>query len=233
MKILMHSLYLATEGEGVRIGIPQIFIRLQGCAIGCINCDSKATWDFDPKTERTVDDVINDVLEIARLNGAIKWASLTGGDPCHPKHIPAAIELVGRLKSHGLLVNLEASGTRIVPELFDVVDFISFDIKTPGTGVRFNPKVLNIACEQFGPKMQIKAVVVDRKDFDFVSLAKAECLSGNNCADWVITPCYENHEKFPMARYQEILQWNEKAGGAFRVIGQQHKWVYGPESPNT
>jgi 7-carboxy-7-deazaguanine synthase len=32
-----------------------------------------------------------------------------------------------------------------------------------------------------------------------------------------------------MDRFVNIMMWNESHGGHFRVIGQQHKWVYGPD----
>ena len=44
--------------------------------------------------------------------------------------------------------------------------------------------------------------------------------------DWCLTPVYNPGEAFPLERFKLILQLNENAGGVFRVIGQQHKWVY-------
>jgi len=75
----------------------------------------------------------------------------------------------------------------------------------------------------------VKAVVADKKDFEatydafhFVSSQKAPQVP------WCLTPCYVPEELFPMNRFQQVIQLNESFGLPFRVIGQQHKWAYGP-----
>ena len=79
----LHSIYRATEGEGVFIGVPQIFVRFQGCAVGCVNCDSKETWDFE---ENRLFPIENVLTKISLLGGdEINRVSITGGDPLHPK----------------------------------------------------------------------------------------------------------------------------------------------------
>ena len=46
---------------------------------------------------------------------------------------------------------------------------------------------------------------------------------------WVLTPAYNLGEQFPKERFQNVISWNESFGGHFRVIGQQHKWIHGPD----
>ena len=46
---------------------------------------------------------------------------------------------------------------------------------------------------------------------------------------WVLTPCFNTNEAFPLDRFKQVLTMNEESGGMFRVIGQQHKWVFGPD----
>ena len=50
--------------------------------------------------------------------------------------------------------------------------------------------------------------------------------------NWVLTPCYNTNEEFPMERFIAVINWNEAVGGPFRVIGQQHKWIFGPTKKN-
>ncbi len=234
MKTLINSIYLATEGEGIHIGTPQIFVRFQGCAIGCLNCDSKDTWDFsetDNAFVNTVDEIVEEVSNLGG-RGDIKRVSITGGDPLHPKHIPSLKLLVKKLKSKGYFINLEAAGTRIENEVFDSIDFISFDIKTPSTGVKTNLALVQKMYEQFNNKFQIKAVIENSHDFDFVLNTymdlknKVENISDN---PWCLTPSYNLNEAFPQERFSQVFDWNMKSGAFFRVIGQQHKWIYGPD----
>ncbi|MFP5385943.1 MAG: 7-carboxy-7-deazaguanine synthase QueE [Bacteriovoracia bacterium] len=227
--LLINSIYRATEGEGVHIGTPQIFVRFQGCHVGCINCDTKETWEFDPVYTKSLDEVMEEVETLSQ--DIIKRVSITGGDPLHPSHIPSLLELVRELKGRGYFINIEAAGTRIVKEVFDQVDFISYDYKTPSTTVKTSKDLLLKFIQEYSQKSQIKAVVSDKKDFEatydafhFVKAAKAPSVP------WCLTPCFEPGEAFPMNRFQQVVQLNEKFGLPFRVIGQQHKWVYGPET---
>lgn len=227
--LLINSIYRATEGEGVHIGTPQIFVRFQGCHVGCVNCDSKETWDFDPAFTKSLDEVMETVETLSQ--NIIKRVSITGGDPLHPSHIPSLIQLIRELKNRGYFLNIEAAGTRIVKEVFDLVDFISYDVKTPSTGVRTSRDLLLKFIQEYGHKAQVKAVVADKKDFeatyDAFHFVKT---SGAPLTTWCLTPCFEPGEAFPMNRFQQVVQLNENFGLPFRVIGQQHKWVYGSEA---
>jgi 7-carboxy-7-deazaguanine synthase len=223
---LINSIYRATEGEGIHIGTPQIFVRFQGCHIGCLNCDSKETWDFDPSFSMDLEDVIEKVEVLSQ--GIIKRVSITGGDPLHPSHVPAVAELIGELRNRNFFINIEAAGTRVVKEIFDAVDFISYDFKTPSTTVKTSKELLLRFAQEYGYKGQIKAVVADKKDFESVYDAFDYVRkNGAQASNWCLTPCYEPGEAFPMARFQHVIKLNEDFGLPFRVIGQQHKWVYG------
>lgn len=227
---LINSIYRATEGEGVNIGQAQVFVRFQGCAVGCLNCDSMDTWDFDPSTVMTLSEVMASV-EYQGHMGKIKRVSITGGDPLHPKHTPRVLELVKELKLKGYWVNIEAAGTRIVDELFDLIDFISFDFKTPSTGVATNPQLIRRVLEQYGNRAQIKSVIETKADFSAALLAHQWLLENTDIylTPWVLTPSYNLGEEFPEKRFQDVMLWNEEAGAPFRVIGQQHKWIFGPD----
>lgn len=227
--LLINSIYRATEGEGIHIGIPQIFVRFQGCHVGCVNCDTKETWDFDPAFTTTIDDVMEKVETLSQ--DIIKRVSITGGDPLHPSHIPSLLVLISELKARGYWINIEAAGTRIVKEVFDQVDFISYDFKTPSTTVKTSKDLLLKFIQEYGHKAQVKAVVADKKDFE-ATYDAFHFVKGamNPPVPWCLTPCFEPGEQFPMNRFQQVVQLNESFGLPFRVIGQQHKWVYGAEA---
>lgn len=225
---LINSIYRAIEGEGIFIGTPQVFVRYQGCAIGCINCDSMDTWDFSESSKQSLTKILETIdLEAKK----IKRVSITGGDPLHPKHIPSVLELSSALKTKNYFINIEASGTRVVPEVFDIVDFISFDFKTPSTGVKTPVKNIVKMCESYEGKFQVKAVIEDEKDF-YACLHAIDEVSKTtlkNNFTWCLTPAFSPGEKFPEERFIQIMDLNQEYGGLFRVIGQQHKWVFGPD----
>lgn len=227
--LLINSIFRATEGEGIHIGTPQIFVRFQGCHVGCVNCDTKETWDFDPAFTKSLDEVMEQIETLSQ--NIIKRVSITGGDPLHPSHVPSLLVLIKELKARDYFINIEAAGTRIVKEVFDAVDFISYDFKTPSTTVKTSKDLLLKFVEEYGDRAQVKAVVADKKDFEATYDAFHFVRSNNKTqVPWCLTPCYEPGEAFPMNRFQQVVQLNESFGLPFRVIGQQHKWVYGPEA---
>ena len=44
--LAINKIYLATEGEGIHVGTPEVIVRLQGCGIGCRHCDTPAALAF-------------------------------------------------------------------------------------------------------------------------------------------------------------------------------------------
>ncbi|EBW9852653.1 7-carboxy-7-deazaguanine synthase QueE, partial [Salmonella enterica subsp. enterica serovar Typhimurium] len=45
MQYPINEMFQTLQGEGYFTGVPAIFIRLQGCPVGCAWCDTKHTWD--------------------------------------------------------------------------------------------------------------------------------------------------------------------------------------------
>ena len=92
-------------------------------------------------------------------------------------------------------------------------------------------KLISQMNAQFPGKFQVKSVIETQADFAYVLNAYNKLLTENETLHfpWVLTPSYNTSEEFPLNRFMQVLTWNEEAGGYFRVIGQQHKWVFGPD----
>lgn len=75
------------QGEGKNIGMPCFFLRLAGCPVQCIWCDTKYSWDwknYNPKEERRIMkvDSVLDVLESKDIiYRHIKALVVSGGEP--------------------------------------------------------------------------------------------------------------------------------------------------------
>jgi len=229
VKFSINSIYRATEGEGIWLGSPQVFIRFQGCLVGCLNCDSKDTWDFSDKYLVDFSHIIESVKKESH-NGLIKRISITGGDPLHPKLKEQVLEIVNYYKGLGYWINIEAAGTRVDDDIFSKLDFISYDIKTPSTGVKTSTALIHKMFDHYSGKFQLKAVVENSQDFDYLYDLYRKVKRKE--VSWVITPAYNLNEDFPEKRFLEIMNLNEKCGGPFRVIGQQHKFLHGPNLKN-
>ncbi|MBT7766909.1 MAG: 7-carboxy-7-deazaguanine synthase QueE [Bdellovibrionales bacterium] len=225
----INSIYLGSEGEGIWIGTPQIFLRLQGCSLHCSNCDSKESWSFEQGEQLAPTEVVQQVLEMAQTPSGhpIKRLSITGGDPDDPRHLPDLLPLIGQLKRAGFYLHLESSGSRVEHSLFDHLDFISIDYKLPSTGVTTELATLKEMAHHYAGRFQVKSVVESEDDFATLLAVREELPVVD--FPWVITPAYNRGEEFPRQRFLTIFQLNLEHGGPFRVIGQQHKWLYGAD----
>ena len=224
--LALHKIFLATEGEGINLGLPEVFVRLQGCAIACHNCDTPAALPFTQPNQS-----VNDILAKIKEFG-IKRISLTGGDPLALLQRPGVKALCQALKTQGYWINLEAHGLTPLDdaaEIYDLVDFISADFKTPSCGHPGKVEILRALCQKYPSKLQIKSVIFDETDFAFVLAAHHAVSPWPQEVAWVLTPAYNLGEAFPHARIEQIYHWNYNAGGKFRVIVQQHKVVFGTQ----
>jgi 7-carboxy-7-deazaguanine synthase len=96
--------------------------------------------------------------------------------------------------------------------------------------VTTNPELIVKLAQQYPQKFQIKSVIADEIDFR-ATVNAYEWVSSKTQVnfDWCLTPAFETQEAFPEKRFQSIMEMNLDYGSNFRVIGQQHKWVYGAE----
>ena len=230
MKLMINSIYPGIEGEGVRIGTAQIFVRFQGCRLACHNCDSKETWKFSSSFESPLEKVVKNIEKLSQKN--IRWVSITGGDPLDIRHQDGVIALLEILRQKNFKINLEAAGNTIVPQIFNLCDHLAFDYKTPSTGVYTDYRLILQMVKEYPGKFQIKSVVQDENDLLSAYQAwkkTTQILDTPLPFPWCLTPSWENHEAFPQKRFQDISEKNLQLGSPFRVIGQQHKWFYGPQ----
>jgi len=122
MKYPVNEVFQTIQGEGFFTGVPAIFIRLQGCPVGCSWCDTKHTWELSELNEVAPELVI-------RVDGQIgRWANLsadslidalreknftaehvviTGGEPC----MYDLSNLTTLLHQAGYKTQIETSGT--------------------------------------------------------------------------------------------------------------------------
>ncbi|WP_299809497.1 7-carboxy-7-deazaguanine synthase QueE [uncultured Shewanella sp.] len=122
MKYPVNEVFETIQGEGTHTGVPAIFVRLQGCPVGCAWCDTKQTWELlednrvAPELVIQVDGTIGRWAELSvqQLVSAFedkgftaKLVVITGGEPC----LYDLSELTQYLHDHGYQTQIETSGT--------------------------------------------------------------------------------------------------------------------------
>ena len=76
----ISELYYSIQGEGVTVGVPSIFVRLQGCILNCMWCDTVDVWKQG--TSRPVKDIADNIYNIAdQAHSFPSTIVLTGGSP--------------------------------------------------------------------------------------------------------------------------------------------------------
>ncbi|WMN59732.1 7-carboxy-7-deazaguanine synthase QueE [Pseudoalteromonas xiamenensis] len=118
----INEIFETIQGEASYTGTPSIFVRLQGCPVGCAWCDTKQTWEVNDtylvSLEQTVEKKADSdlwanasALQIFELfqqrNYQAKHVVITGGEPCMYDLNP----LCNLLHEHGYTTQIETSGT--------------------------------------------------------------------------------------------------------------------------
>ena len=124
------EVFSSLQGEGIRLGERQVFVRFGGCNLRCDYCDEPDTIPIPSgevwSLKRTQDEVAS--LAARRPHEAVSW---TGGEPLLHKEFLAAMMRWARAK--GLENYLETNGTRVEAfrGLAPLCDTVAMDIKLP------------------------------------------------------------------------------------------------------
>ncbi len=153
-ELLVNEFFLSIQGESTFAGLPCFFIRLTGCHLRCVWCDSE--YAFHEGSVFTIDECVERTLR----SGA-RLAELTGGEPLIQS---AARPLIARLADEGLRVLVETSGAvsidGIDPRAIRIVD-----VKCPGSGMQDkNRPSIERALRSSD---ELKFVLADRPDYEW------------------------------------------------------------------
>jgi 7-carboxy-7-deazaguanine synthase len=123
MNYLVNEIFQTIQGEATFTGTPSVFVRLQGCPVGCPWCDTKHTWKVEPRLQlplveleqktgdgATWSEVTTEALCERLKRFEARHVVITGGEPCLYDLRPLTWELLCR----GFTVQLETSGTHEV-----------------------------------------------------------------------------------------------------------------------
>lgn len=150
----ISEIFYSLQGETSRTGLPTVFVRLTGCPLRCVWCDT--AYSFSGGTLMSLPAIL---AEVARH--PTKRVCVSGGEPLAQKN---CLLLLTALCDAGCDVSLETSGALDVSGVDPRVSKI-VDLKAPGSGEVERNLWSNL--EHLTPHDELKLVLADRADYDW------------------------------------------------------------------
>ena len=157
----LTEIFYSLQGEALTSGLPTIFVRLTGCPLRCVYCDTE--YAFTGGERQSLDTIISMIK-----SHPCKRICLTGGEPLAQ---PNAIELMKRLLSEDYEISLETAGALTVENVPPAVSKV-MDLKTPSSGEV--DKNLRSNLDYLTQHDQIKFVIMNREDYEWAKAKLAE-----------------------------------------------------------
>jgi len=124
----VNEIFYSLQGEGVRAGTPNFFLRLSRCNLACkvethgFDCDT----EFESGRWMTPAEIL---AEFRQLSERCDWVILTGGEPA----LQVDRELIDFLHAAGYKLAIETNGSLELPE---GIDWITVSPKVAEHAVR-------------------------------------------------------------------------------------------------
>ncbi len=206
------EIFRSIQGESTHAGRPCSFVRLTGCPMRCVWCDSEYT--FTGGERMSVEDVMRKVRDFG-----CRLVEVTGGEPLAQRE---AFTLVRQLCDEGYEVLIETGG--FVPvEGLDERAKVILDVKCPASGEAERNHWPNLGRLR-ADRDEVKFVVADRADWDFAREVITRYDLERRALSILVSPVWGATDLIELAD----LVASSGIGNA-RMQLQLHKYIWGPE----
>lgn len=153
-RLRITEIFHSIQGESSTVGQPTVFVRLTGCPLRCVWCDTDYAFSGGELMDR-------ERIVAAVAGFGARHVCVTGGEPlaqsgCRP--------LLAALCDAGYQVQLETSGALDIADI-DVRVAVIMDIKTPSSGESARNRWDNLPLLKSGD--ETKFVIADRADYEW------------------------------------------------------------------
>lgn len=207
MTLRVHEIFHSLQGESSRVGLPTVFVRLTGCPMRCVYCDT--AYAFTGGENMELDQIMAQVSEYGT-----RYVTVTGGEPLAQKE---CLVLLKKLCDASYEVSLETGGAIDTSGVDNRVTVI-LDVKTPGSGEV--EKNLWDNLQHLKPKDEVKFVLCNRSDYDWAKQVLAERAIASKCSV-LFSPVYNQ------VNPTELAEWILHDRLSVRMQVQLHKILWG------
>lgn len=206
------EIFRSIQGESTHAGRPCAFVRLTGCPMRCVWCDSEYT--FTGGEYLTLAEVMN---QVRAFN--CKLVEVTGGEPLAQRE---AFLLIEQLCLEGFEVLVETGGF-VSTEGLDPEAQIILDVKCPASGEAERNHWPNL--ERLRPdRDEVKFVIMNFDDWKYALETIEKYELDRRAKAILISPAWEKLD------LKEVANWVSSSGLAIRMQLQLHKYIWGPEA---
>jgi 7-carboxy-7-deazaguanine synthase len=205
------EIFRSIQGESTHAGRPCTFVRLTGCPMRCVWCDSEYT--FTGGDHYSLEDIVARVRDFE-----CRLVEITGGEPLAQRK---AFDLIRQLCDEGFEVLIETGGyvsTADVDERAKVI----LDVKCPASGEEHRnhwPNLEHLRAD----KDEVKFVIADRGDWDYAQTVIQKYDLQTTAKAILISPAWEQID------LKTLADWVSASGLNVRLQLQLHKYIWGPE----
>lgn len=206
----INEIFTSIQGEGAHVGRPMHFVRISGCNLNCVYCD---TPDNKSGVYFSIDEIIEKV--------GSPWiypVFITGGEPLMQEE---SLFLIIQLLSGNREVHLETNGSldlnAVAPKAIK-----SVDIKTPGSGA--GGSFLESNLDFITVRDDIKFVITSKDDFNWAVDIIKEWRLLEKTPNLIFQPAWGFIEPVNLA------EWVLSCGLSVRMGLQIHKFIWGPDA---
>ena len=209
--LTVNEIFHSIQGESTHTGRPCVFVRLTGCDLRCVWCDTP--YAFHEGRKLDVDEVVAAVEQYG-----CDLVEITGGEPLLQEDV---YPLMDRLLATGATVLLETGGHVSVARVPAAVVKV-LDVKCPGSGECDRNAWDNLS--RLTDRDQVKFVIADRVDYEFARDVVRRHTLETRCGTVLFSAV---HHLLPPAR---LAEWMLADRLPVRLQIQLHKHLWGAET---
>jgi 7-carboxy-7-deazaguanine synthase len=203
------EIFTSIQGESTFAGLPCTFIRLSGCNLRCVYCDTK--YSYDEGVEMEIGAIMGQVESVG-----VRLVEITGGEPLLQGKATNA--LIGELLNRGHEVLVETNGSMDIRDL-DKRATIILDMKTPGSGMSHKMEMTNL--DLIKNSDELKFVMSSRDDYEWSKKIISHYGLEERC-EVLLSPA------FGRLHPRELAAWIIEDRLRVRLNIQIHKYIFSP-----